>query len=363
MEAENQPAVGPNILIVRLSSMGDVIHTMVAVSALRQAFPPATIGWVIEERWAELLCARSAPRCGPPSPLRPLVDTVHVLNSKTWRRNPFADETWREIAAIIRQLRAARYEIAVDFQGAIRSALVARWSGAPLIYGFAQPRENASSMFYTRQVQARGAHVIEQNLSLAIAVQGQEPHAAVSAPPFPRDELAESACRKKLEAKEMREYAILNPGAGWGAKQWPAERYGRVAKALAEISGIRSLINFGPGEEGLARDAEAASQGAATSCSTSLSELIAITRNARLFIGGDTGPMHLAAALRIPVVGIFGPTDPARNGPFGTRCVVLRNPDSITSHARRKSADEGMLEITSEHVIAAALQLLKDVHG
>jgi heptosyltransferase-1 len=125
---------------------------------------------------------------------------------------------------------------------------------------------------------------------------------------------------KQLTKQGISNFAILNPGAGWGAKRWPAERYGHVARALA-ATGVRSILNYGPGEEGMAQQAEAASEGAAVVMKSSITELIALTRRARLFVGGDTGPMHLAAALNVPVVGIFGPTDPARNGPYGTRSI------------------------------------------
>ncbi len=125
--------------------MGDVIHTLPAASVLRQAFPEAMIGWVIEERWAELLCAKTAPRHGDRSPQRPVADRVHTVNMKGWRRALSSRRTWKEIAAACRELRAQQYDFAVDFQGAIRSALVARLSGAPMIYGFAQPRENIAS--------------------------------------------------------------------------------------------------------------------------------------------------------------------------------------------------------------------------
>ncbi len=163
------------------------------------------------------------------------------------------------------------------------------------------------------------------------------------------------------------DFAILNPGAGWGAKRWPAERYGEVAQRLAE-QGVRSILNYGPGEEELVRAAEAASGGTARAMScgdirSSITELIALTRRARLFIGGDTGPLHLAAALRVPVVAIYGPTDPARNGPFGTRSVVLRSAESVTSHARRSAADDGMLGIGSEAVVRAAHKLLSGALG
>ncbi len=354
------PAKMGRLLIVRLGSMGDIIHTLPAVTALRQAFPEAMLGWVVEERWAELLCTLPTPRSGARSPQRPLVDRIHAVNTKQWRSALLSNQTWEQIAAGLSELRAPRYDVAVDFQGAVRSALLARWSGAPVVYGAAQPRENVASMFYRRQVIARGAHIVEQNVSLAAAVAGRSLN--IPQVEFPRDEAAEKECDRRLTNHDIGNFALLNPGAGWGAKQWPAERYGDIAKNFAE-DGLKSLINFGPGEQDLVRAVEAASGGAAEGFTGSLTQLIALTRRARLFIGGDTGPMHLAAALGVPVVGIFGPTNPARNGPFRTRSIVLRSPSSPTTHARRVQPDEGLLEISSDQVAAAARQLLRSCHG
>jgi heptosyltransferase I len=354
------PGDGPRLLIVRLSAMGDIIHTLPAATALRQAFPQAIIGWVIEQRWAELLCTLRTPRSGPRSPQRPLVDKIHIVNTAKWRSSLSSNHTWEQIASGLSDLRAGRYQIAVDFQGAVRSALVARWSGAQTLYGVAQPRENAASMFYTRQVIAQGTHIVEQNFSLAEAFVGRR--LEIPQVEFPYDPAAEQECDQQLRDRDIRNFVILNPGAGWGAKQWPAQRYGFVAKRLAQI-GLKSLINFGPGEEDLVREVEASSAGAAEGITCSITQLISFTRRARLFIGGDTGPLHLAAALNVPVVAIFGPTNPARNGPFGTRSIVLRNPSSPTTHARRKQPDEGLLEITCEEVIAAAETLLESARG
>jgi heptosyltransferase-1 len=158
------------------------------------------------------------------------------------------------------------------------------------------------------------------------------------------------------------DFALLNPGAGWGAKQWPAERYGCVARRLAE-DGLKSLINFGPGEQSLMRAVESASEGTAKGIACSLTELIALTRRARLFVGGDTGPMHLSATLGVPVVAIFGPTNPERNGPFGTRSIVLRSPISLTTHSRSAQPDPGMQQITADEVVAAARKLLGCARG
>ncbi|HUM04279.1 MAG TPA: glycosyltransferase family 9 protein [Terriglobales bacterium] len=346
------------ILIVRLSAMGDIIHALPAVTAIRHAFPHATLGWILEDRWAELLCTLRYPRSGVRSPQRPLVDRIHTVNTSAWRRSLMSLNTWQQIAVGLSELRGLRYEAAIDFQGAVRAALLARWSGARVVYGDVQPRENAASMWYSRQVAAKGAHVIEHALSLAEAVTGRRMQ-----PPLvqlPVDPDAEEKISAQIGTE--RDFVILNPGAGWGAKQWPAERFGAVASELAK-DGLRSLVNFGPGEEGLAASVQAASAGRAHKISCSVSELIALTRRARLFVGGDTGPMHLAAALQVPVVAIFGPTNPARNGPFGTQSIVLRSSNSVTSHARLREPEKGLLQISPEEVVSASRQLLQASHS
>jgi len=356
-----------SLLIVRLSAMGDIIHTLPAAAALRRAFPQATLGWLVEERWAELLCTLRYPRSGRRSPQRPLVDRVHSVNTGEWRRSLLSFNTWQQMAVSLSEFRGVRYDAVIDFQGAFRSALLARWSGAPIVYGNAQAHENAASMFYTRQVlvETAGTHVVEQALALAGAVTrtaGVRTNlipetAAEMQAGFPVDPDAES----KIAALtgDGNNFAILNPGAGWGAKMWPAERYGEVAIELAK-DGLCSLVNHGPGEEDLAGTVAAASEGAARKISCSVSELIALTRRARLFIGGDTGPMHMAAALKIPVVAIFGPTNPARNGPFGARSIVLRSASSRTDHSRRREPERGLLAITVGEVVAATRKLLQN---
>lgn len=343
------------LLIVRLSAMGDVIHTLPAAQALREAFPEAVIGWLVEERWTELLCAPGTPRRGPRSPGRPLVDWIHVVRLTGWRKSLLEMPTVEQIARVWNDVRSVNYQVAIDLQGAIRSAVLARMSRASIIYGARQTRESPATLFYTRQEIPRGAHVVEQNLSLVQAL--SESPLRVGPVPLPHDFAAEQRIDETLANEGFQNLAIINPGAGWGAKRWPAQRYGAVARALASC-GLRSIVNYGPGEEELARQAEQASEGAAKALAFSITELIALTRRAKLFIGGDTGPLHLAAALQVPTVAIFGPTDPVRNGPYGTSSIVLRNPASATTHARRAQPDEGMLEITVDAVVDAARRLL-----
>jgi len=353
------------LLIVRLGAMGDVIHTLPAVHVLRQAFPQAFIGWLLDERWAELLCAPGASRRGVRSALRPLVDEVHTVDLKVWRKSLFSLSTLQRAVTVWNDMRDVHYDVAVDLQGALRSGILARLSGARVVYGTAEPRESPASLWYTRKVVARGRHVIEQNFSVAQGliecVQYARPRMKLSPPKilvdFPCDPQVEASIEKKLSQQTIRDFAILNPGAGWGAKRWPAERYGEVACRLAG-AGIFPLVNYGAGEADLFRAVSHASGGTARPMNCTIAELIAWMRRARLFIGGDTGPLHLAAALRIPVVAIYGPTDPGRNGPYGTRSVVLRSSESVTSHARRAEVDEKMLEIGSEDVLRAARELL-----
>ncbi|HET9698838.1 MAG TPA: lipopolysaccharide heptosyltransferase I [Terriglobales bacterium] len=336
------------ILIVRLGAMGDIVHALPAVVALKSAFPNAQIGWVVERRWSDLL-AHGA-----------LVDRLHEVDTRRWRRNLWG--TRHETRAAIRELRKERYDFAVDFQGAMKSAVLALLSGAPTRFGFAHPWEKAASLFYTHTIETKSRHVVEQDLELAEAViqrKGRNSDDDLLVTVFHGDsELQRWLDRKILELRLHNRFAILNPGAGWGAKQWPIDRFAEVARVLG-AEGIRSLVNFGPGEEELARYVEQNSGGHAVAASFSISQLMAITQRAALFIGGDTGPLHLAAFLNVPVVAIFGPTDPARTGPYGTRSIVFRDPASVTSHKRRKEAEAGLLNITAAEVIAAARELLQ----
>jgi heptosyltransferase-1 len=345
------------ILVVRLGAMGDVLHALPAVTALRTLFPQAEIGWAIEERWAELLC--SQPQSGissPCSPQKPLVNTIHFVNTRTWRKSPFCAGTREAVVRAVRELRQPHYDVAIDFQGAWKSVLVAMLSQSRIRLGFRQPRERGASMFYHRAVITTGTHVIEQNVSLLSELSPVVP--VPTHVPLPKDEAREQWADEEIARRGLKEFAVINPGAGWGAKCWPAKRYAEVARGLAQ-QGICSIINFGPGEEDLAHAVEAASGGAAQALSCRIGELIAIMRRARLFVGGDTGPMHLAAALHVPVVGIFGPTNPARNGPYRTRSAVLRSPQSLTNHSHRATPDTTMLSIVAADVLTAARNLLE----
>lgn len=344
-----------SILIVRLGAMGDILHAMPAVRRLRAIFPKSAIAWVIESRWSELL--RSRPDARGRSEQQPLVDFVHMVDTRKWRKNLLSGDNRKQALAALREVRQRKYDIAIDLQGAIKSAAVAKLSGAPVRYGFADAWEQPASLLYTKKIRTAHTHVVERNLDLAMSL-GDVPAPDASIELLPKVE--SDLVTKKLSAVGLSvAFAILNPGAGWGAKQWPPDRYAEVARALGK-DGTRSLINFGPGEESLAKIVEDKAEGHAIAAQFTISELIAVTRRASLFIGGDTGPLHLAAALKVPMVALFGPTDPARTGPYGTRSIVLRDPSSITSHKRNRETEAGLKNITAEQVIAASRQLLAE---
>lgn len=337
------------MLVVRLGAMGDVLHAMPAVAALRAQMPECYIGWVIDPRWAPLLTAADGTAR---SPSMPLVDAVHTANARGWARQPFSPATWRAMRDLRRDLHTQRYDIAIDLQGAVRSALIGKASGAELV-GEAEPRERPARWFFARRVPTRGVHVIEQATEVVAEAIGLTLKACL--PPLPVDGAAEA--RVFAIAGDSQPIVLLHPGAGWGAKRWPAARYGAVAAAL-KTRGYGVVVNRAPGEELLVDAVLRASGGAALAASMSIAELIAMTRRSALVIGGDTGPVHLACALGKPVVGIYGPTDPARNGPWGVPFRVLRHPESRRDHSRRSAPEAGLLTIEPEEVLAAVDELV-----
>lgn len=349
------------ILIVRLGAMGDILHALPAVTGIRALLPGATIGWLVEGRWTELLAAAGA-NCDSAGvcAARPVVNLIHTINTRRLRNGFFRPGRIDEFRALIKSIRSVRYDLALDFQGAIKSAFLEAISGASSKAGFVDPREPAARFFYSEKFSRHGDHVIEQNHNLAAqALQKTLGHNNLQLlpPQLPHDPAAEAWADSQIRQLGIASFAIVNPGAGWGAKRWPPERYGQVAQALARHN-LKTLVNAARGEETLAQAVIAASNGNAFTISGTIGELIGLTRRARLFIGGDTGPLHLAAALAVPVVGLFGPTDHVRTGPFGTRAIALRHPESKTTFSHHQHPDKGLLKITVEEVVSAARHLL-----
>lgn len=354
------------ILISRLGSLGDILHALPAVTAIRQALPDATIGWLVEERWSELLTA-PGPKGDALSPQKPVVNLIHTVDTKRWRKRIARPSTLAELRGALRRVREVRYDLALDFQGSIKSALLSSLSGASSIAGFADPREAAARMFYrsSRRFPRAGEHVIEQNHALATQALKSclgEPEFKLTPPRLPCSPAADGWAQAEIMRLGVASFALVTPGAGWGAKQWPAERFGAVAQALAKHN-LKTLVNIAPGEEILGQAVVEAGAGHALAVRCTLGQLVALTRRARIFIGGDTGPLHLAAALEVPVVALFGPTDPLRTGPFGTKAITLRHPESKTTFSHHRAPEAGLLQISAEEVIAAARHLLVGGHA
>jgi heptosyltransferase-1 len=348
------------VLIVRIGAMGDVLHAMPAVAALRELHQDWRIGWAIEPVWSELLQAESgthdvAWRFSGRDSRRPLVDLWSQVPTREWKRRPFSLSTLRDITGLRRELRRDHYDICVDMQGSIRSSMVGWIAGAHVFAGAAKPRERPAAWFYKQKIRLTATHVVEQGCELLGAAVGETLRPAKVT--LPVDPAAEQWCDALLAGIGER-FVVIAPTAGWGAKQWPVERYGAVAAALAQ-AGFRTLVNAASLEHTVGRRVVEASGGAATLVPCSVGQMISLMRRAGVVIAGDTGPLHLAAALERPVVGLFGPTDPARNGPYGSDARVLRHSSSRLDHSRHQETETGLMQITTEEVVEAALELLR----
>jgi len=308
---------GPQILVVRIGSMGDIVHALPAVATLKHSFPGSSLSWVVDARWAALLEGN------------PFVDRLILLKRRSTKG---LVETWR-------QLRKSRFDFAVDFQGLVQSALVATLARPDRIFGFhqSQVREKPAALFYSSKVRSSAAHMVERNLELAA---GAGASAILRTFPLP-----EGRPEGKLPEGD---YVLAGPLAGWQGKQWPLEYYPALGRRLREELGL-SLVLTGPPESRLLLEALPDTE----TCLCGVRGLIHATRRALAVVGIDSGPLHVAAALGKPGVAIFGPTDPARNGPYGDTFTVLRSPRARTSYKRRSEVDESMRQIPPEAVLEA----------
>lgn len=341
------------ILIVKLGSIGDIVHTLPTLAAIRRQFPGADVSWVVERRSAEVL--RDNPE----------LDRLIEIDTKAMRRWRMSGETLLAPRWQFHQLRASSFDLTIDFQGLIKSAFISRLSRTRRRYGFARPalREGASRFLNHRQIKVPlDRHVIVKNLSLASGALGIELDTNPTTFEFP---LGTSQSQQREAAEAARAggapFAILNPGGGWVTKLWSPERFGRLADALWAGHGLQSLVSFGPGEQELAERVVTASESGKTrAVSLSLKGFYELTKLADVYVGGDTGPTHLAVATRTPLVGLFGPTEWWRNGsPFPEDICVERNDiDCRTDCHRRVCGKWICLDIDVARVTAAVGQRL-----
>jgi heptosyltransferase-1 len=327
------------VLIVRVGAMGDVLHALPAVSALRHARPDWQIDWAVSNRWAPLLVNSEAHGS--------MVNHVHLVDTRLWSKSPFSVTTLKSVRALRAAIREQTYDIVVDMQGTLRSAVIGRFAGAKVFAGYADPRESMAAWMYPQKFARRGMHVVDQGAALL----GEACRIALEPMPFPLPNEDWSDNWAEQDAVLSRPTCLLGVGAGWGAKRWPAERFGKLAIDLRAM-GYDVIVNGSRKEDALPNSVVAASDGAARLVVCNVTGLVALMRRTDLFIGGDSGPTHMAAALAVPTVALFGPTDPERNGPWGPGPkVVLRDPAAVTSYKR--TSETGLAGIAVESVVEA----------
>lgn len=349
------PAPPSSALIVRLSSIGDVIHTLPAFCALRDAWPEARLGWAVEPAAAPLVRAL-------PGPLQ-----VHVLDTASWRRRWWDPASWRAAADARGALREARYELALDFQGLIKSALVARASRAEVI-GLARDdaREPLATRFYdvTAPPSDPAAHIVERSLGVARAAGAEA--AEVRFPPLCGD-AERRYVDEQLAGMRLDGFIVAHGAANWPSKQWPRAELAAAGRGLFRRTGLPVVWAWGPGEHDAARHiALAAGEGNVAGFATTLPQLAALLARARLFVGGDSAPLHLAVACGTPTVAIFGPTSPRRLGPLDPHdiSVISRQPCSFCHQRRCALGTRACLEtLPAGDVVAAAEQRLATVQA
>jgi heptosyltransferase I len=325
-------------LVVRLGSLGDIVHTFPAVSGLRQSYPSAHITWLTHPRWKFLIESSDLP-------------------SEIW-----ATETRSlpSLQKIIRDIRAAHFDSAIDYQGLWKSAALPLFGGLRRRIGFSSEtiREWGVPALYTDRVRCRTIHIADQNGELSARAGARNGVAEFKL--RIRTEDRQSVC-SWLAAKSVGDYIVLSPGGGWRSKCWPPQRYGQLARRIRDAYGWPCVVNHGPGEAELAAELRlAAGDASPLLFNEELGSLMALLQGARCIVGADTGPLHLAIALATPAIALFGPTDPARNGPYRSDDVVLRSPAAVRDHSRKDETDPSMLAITVDQVFAAVERRLNN---
>ncbi len=343
------------ILIVKTSALGDVVHALPVLGALRRAYPGARIAWVVEAWIAPLLSGH------------PDLDEVIPVRLGAWRKRPFAASTRRELGIALRQIAAFAPQIALDLMGNHKAGLLSALSFADRRLGLARNfrREPSSSVWINEGVTlptGENRHAVDRMLAVlgglglpAEPADFQPEKILAPAPPnVPFDYAQGTGADLPLR------FALLHPGAGWGNKKYPANWWGRALAMLAESAGLPSIVAVGPGEDALAAEIVAASDGAARSLPAEIPAFASLARRAEIVLGGDSGPTHLAHALGRPVLMVMGPTDPALHGPYGAPHLSLakRLPCSFC-HRRFAETKACLLEIAPREVAERAARILR----
>jgi lipopolysaccharide heptosyltransferase I len=315
------------ILVIKPSSLGDVVHSLPFLNTLRERFPRAEIHWVIAKGLEDLITGH------------PMINKIWVINKDMWKKISHVRDSLHELRVFMKGLRQEKYDIVVDLQGLLRSGIIAMSTGSPLRLGFQEAREG-SRFFYTHWIKGgKDIHAVDRYLKIAAFLDCDITEVCF---PFPLYTDSSLVTRYPLPTNG---YAVIAPGARWKTKKWPPGKFGELSSLLP----LRTVILGSKGDEGIADEVVALSGGKAVSLAgkTTLKELIEVIRGSQLLISNDSGPMHIAAALGIPVFAIFGPTDPMRTGPYGEGHTIIREDISCAPCFKRKCDDMKCMESLS----------------
>jgi heptosyltransferase-1 len=332
----------PRFLIVRLGSLGDIVHTFPAVAGLRESFPSSEIIWLTHPRW------------------KALVESSE-LATEIWETET---RSYVSVRKVLTRIREKRFTAAIDYQGLWKSAALPFLGGVPRRIGFSSHsiREFGVPLLYTDRVRSTRTHIADQNgeLSLRAGARNRVGPVTLSVP-----SLQEAFVVQLLRGFSIDRYVVLSPAGGWRSKCWPPERYGALCQQIRANLGLRCVLNQGPGDEScIAAVKSASGEADPIAYNGSLGQLMALLRNALCIVGGDTGPLHLAVALGTPAAALFGPTDPARNGPYRSpaaagKDIVLRSPHARTTYKRGDQPDPALLELDVATVFDAVRTLVE----
>ena len=332
----------PRILLTRLSAIGDCILTLPLVCALRDHFPHCQLVWAVEPLAATLIDGHAA------------VDETLVI-PKGWLTSP--QRVWQ----LRHCLRARQFDLVLDPQSLTKSSMLGWLSGAPRRIGFASPQGRELAPWLDNEHVTRGSlHIVDATLKLLEPLGIEHPRVRFD---VPTNRAAESRMEEFVRDSHLGEgFAVINSAASWPSKQWPAARFGRVARHLGEQHNLPCVVTWaGSHEADLARQIIAKSGGhAIQAADTSLLELAVLLRRARLVIGSDTGPLHLAAAAGTPCLGLYGPTRREKSGPYGPQHAVLQvDCPRIRNRRQRQRDDAAMRQISVEAACDACDELLR----
>lgn len=319
------------ILIIKPSSLGDIIHSLPLLSRIRKSFEDCSIHWLIDSSFREILEGH------------PMIDRLWIINKDEWKDINKLGVTLKNLKKLFKDLRAESYDLVIDLQGLLRSGIITRATGSRCRIGFSEAREGAT-VFYTHTIKGgRNIHAVDRYLKVADFLGLKRDDIQFPFPPLPNPRI------DGIPDLSKNDYAVIAPGARWPTKRWLPERFGKVASMLP----LKTIIVGGKSDVSLAEEVVTASKGKATSIAgkTGLKDLAAIIGGARFMLCNDSGPMHIAAALNIPVFAIFGPTDHLKTGPYGSGHTVIRNYVSCSPCRRRVCNDwRCMIELKAETV-------------